>query len=76
MYLQVFLVYLALLDNGAHSFIFAPKDPFGPIEPVTVRTGMGDITGRTVRSTFYGTTGKVKAFLGIPYAEPPVGTRR
>ena len=78
MFLQVFLVglYFAFLNDVAHSFIFAPKDPLGPIEPVTARTQMGDITGRTIKTTFYGTTGKVKAFLGIPYAEPPTGTRR
>ncbi|KAH6930979.1 hypothetical protein HPB50_021161 [Hyalomma asiaticum] len=37
-----------------------------------VRTTCGDVRG-TIRST---TTGSVIAYLGIPFAEPPVGKRR
>ena len=78
MYLKLYIIGLciAFFDDVVHSFIFPQKDPVGAIEPVTVHTHLGDITGRTVKTTFYGTTGKVNAFLGIPYAEPPTGTRR
>ncbi|WP_405718515.1 carboxylesterase family protein [Streptomyces sp. NBC_01537] len=39
-----------------------------PGEPVTVRAPAGTVTGRR--------TGRVRRFLGIPYAETPTGARR
>jgi len=39
-------------------------------ESLTVKTEQGKVHGKTIND------GKVKAFLGLPYAAPPVGDRR
>ena len=43
---------------------------------VTVTTGIDAIMGKTENVSFAGTPLVVTQFLGIPYAEPPVGARR
>ena len=45
-------------------------------EDVTVQTSLGNITGEAERQTFAGSTFETINFLGIPYAEPPIGTLR
>lgn len=39
-------------------------------DPLTVKTAQGKVHGKTINN------GKVRAFLGIPYAAPPVGDLR
>jgi para-nitrobenzyl esterase len=39
-------------------------------DPLTVKTDQGKVHGKTIND------GKVKAFLGLPYAAPPVGDMR
>jgi len=39
-------------------------------DPLTVTTAQGKLQGKTINE------GKVKAFLGVPYAQPPVGDLR
>ncbi len=39
-------------------------------DPLTVKTDQGKVQGKTIND------GKVKAFLGLPYAAPPVGDLR
>ena len=39
-------------------------------DPLTVKTALGKVHGKTINE------GKVKAFLGLPYAAPPVGDLR
>ncbi len=39
-------------------------------DPLTVKTALGKIHGKTIND------GKVRAFLGLPYAAPPVGELR
>ena len=39
-------------------------------DSLTVKTEQGKVTGKTIND------GKVKAFLGLPYAAPPVGDLR
>ncbi len=39
-------------------------------DPLTVKTELGKVHGKTINE------GKVKAFLGLPYAAPPVGDLR
>jgi para-nitrobenzyl esterase len=39
-------------------------------DPLTVKTAQGRVHGKTINE------GKVKAFLGLPYAAPPVGDLR
>ena len=39
-------------------------------DPLTVKTAQGKVHGKTIND------GKVKAFLGLPYAAPPVGELR
>jgi len=39
-------------------------------DPLTVKTEQGKVKGKTIND------GKVRAFLGLPYAEPPVGDLR
>ena len=39
-------------------------------DPLTIKTMQGKIHGKTIND------GKVKAFLGLPYAAPPVGGLR
>ena len=45
-------------------------------EDITVSTTLGNITGETEEDIFDGATIKVIKFLGIPYAEPPIGSLR
>ena len=45
-------------------------------ENVTVRTNIGTITGQVEDVSFDGIPLKVNTFLGIPFAEPPVGRLR
>ena len=49
---------------------------FAYSENVTVRTNVGTITGQVEDVSFDGTPLKVNTFLGIPFAEPPVGRLR
>jgi len=42
----------------------------GRTDPLIVRTDQGRVNGKTING------GQVRAFLGIPYAEPPVGNLR
>jgi para-nitrobenzyl esterase len=42
----------------------------GYADPLTVKTAQGEVHGKTINE------GQVKAFLGIPYAAPPVGNLR
>jgi para-nitrobenzyl esterase len=39
-------------------------------DSLTVKTEKGKVTGKTIND------GKVKAFLGLPYAAPPIGDLR
>ena len=39
-------------------------------DPLTVKTDQGKVHGKTIND------GKVKAYLGLPYAAPPVGEMR
>jgi para-nitrobenzyl esterase len=41
-----------------------------PADPLKVKTAQGKVQGKTIND------GKVKAFLGLPYAAPPVGDLR
>ena len=43
---------------------------------VKVHTNLGDILGKVKTVTFDGNSYSVQEFLGIPYAEPPVGNSR
>lgn len=43
---------------------------------ISIHTRFGTITGTTVHTSINGFSGKVNAFRGIPYAEPPTGDRR
>ena len=45
-------------------------------EDVTVQTSLGNITGSTEMVTFDGSTFGITTFLGIPFAEPPIGPLR
>ena len=43
---------------------------------VTIRTSIGTIIGKIKYSTFDGKKYQVEEFLGIPYAEAPIGNNR
>lgn len=43
---------------------------------VSVHSAAGNIIGVVKSSTFNSTTYRINTFLGIPYAEPPVGSLR
>ncbi|MEW8547641.1 MAG: carboxylesterase family protein [Candidatus Thiodiazotropha sp.] len=45
-------------------------------EDVTVVTSLGNIIGEVETLTFDGTQFNITKFLGIPFAEPPTGSRR
>lgn len=45
-------------------------------QDVQINTDVGTIVGEIATVDFNGTTYKYKQFLGIPYAEPPVGEKR
>src|ERR1700728_866833 len=53
---------LAVVGLGISSAAYA--------DSLTVKTELGKVQGKTI------TDGKVKAFLGLPYAAPPVGDMR
>ena len=42
--------------------------PFAHADSLTVKTEQGKVHGKTIND------GKVEAFLGLPYAAPPVGS--
>lgn len=44
--------------------------PMAHADPLTVKTAQGKVQGKTING------GKVRAFLGLPYAAPPVGQLR
>lgn len=50
--------------------------PLPPNEIISVQTPVGEIKGCEEELTFMDKTAKVNKFLGIPYAEPPVGDLR
>ena len=41
-----------------------------PADSLKVKTASGEVQGKTINS------GKVRAFLGLPYAAPPIGDLR
>jgi carboxylesterase type B len=43
---------------------------------IQVNTKAGEIHGFVQKTTFQNQTGSVVTFLGIPYAQPPIGTLR
>src|SRR5580693_2077866 len=43
---------------------------FAQADPLTVKTVQGKVKGKTIND------GKVRAFLGLPYAAPPIGDLR
>ena len=45
-------------------------------DEVTVVTSLGNITGETEKAMFAGSAVDVTKFLGIPFAEPPIGSLR
>ena len=51
-------------------------DSSSPINIVSVHTNVGEIQGRVESVNFAGQYYQVKEFLGIPFAEPPVGNNR
>jgi para-nitrobenzyl esterase len=56
----------ALAVAGLAAGLGAP----GHADPLTVKTAQGKVHGKSIND------GKVKAFLGLPYAAPPVGDLR
>ena len=55
-----------LLATGLMMFVSAKSYA----DPLTVKTAQGKVHGKTIND------GKVKAFLGLPYAAPPIGDLR
>ncbi|KAL4235493.1 Neuroligin-2 [Mactra antiquata] len=43
---------------------------------ITVKTELGELIGENVQATFQGETLTVDRYLGVPYAQPPVGELR
>ena len=60
--IQAFCALAAVAALGLSSVALA--------DPLTVKTDLGKVHGKTIND------GKVKAFLGLPYAAPPVGDLR
>ena len=69
-HIATFLVFLAQLSL-ARGFLFD-----GAFDVVTVTAPVGEIHGKIEQIDFDGKQHNVKEFLGIPYAEPPIGNRR
>ena len=51
-------------------------DPLDNSRNVTIHTSIGTIVGKLKYSAFDGNKFQVKTFLGIPYAEAPIGNNR
>lgn len=71
--LQLLVIVLPLQIAGG---IFIGGRPVTPAKPVKVQTKIGEIIGYLETITFDGDTYNVQEFLGIPYAEAPVGNNR
>lgn len=61
---------------GLSVFVFVYAIGLVVCEQATVHTKLGTMLGTMVETSFNGKIGKVSRFLGIPYAEPPTGSRR
>ena len=59
---------LALRASAVAAFVVFSV--FAHADTLTIKTGQGKVRGKTIND------GKVKAWLGIPYAAPPVGDQR
>ena len=66
---SVILLHIVCIHGILLDGIYIPK-------PLTVRTGVGEIYGKVKIVTFDGQHYQLQEFLGIPYAEPPVGVNR
>ena len=64
-----------LLIFTTHGCLSA-RSAFDPSRTVTVKTPVGEIVGKVETIKFDGVSYDVTEFLGIPYAEPPVGANR
>ena len=64
-----------LLIFTTHGCLSA-RSAFDPSRTVTVKTPVGEIVGKVETIKFDGDSYDVTEFLGIPYAEPPVGANR
>ena len=60
--------FLVMCGLSALSLLALPLLAHG--DSLTVKTDKGKVHGKTINE------GKVKAFLGLPYAAPPVGDLR
>ena len=72
---KLYLLVLVLPFQIAGGF-FIGGLPVIPAKPVRVQTKVGEIIGRSKTITFDGDSYNVQEFLGIPYAEAPVGNNR
>lgn len=75
----MFLLHLCLISIieilGTDGLFLAGR-PIRHPRSVTVQAPVGEITGKLETVTFDGNQYNVTEFLGIPYAEPPVGKNR
>ena len=67
-------LFLTLLCAYCTSGFFFDGEPLPKV--ATVQTPVGHIHGQEENVNFNGNYYKVKTFLGIPYAEPPLGNNR
>ena len=71
--LRFLLIFLQFqINNG----LFTSRHPVPVVKPVRVQAPAGVIVGRFETISFDGQTYNISKFLGIPYAEPPVGGNR
>ena len=75
-YITMCLLYLLLLNIHISHGILLGGDFVNIPSYVNVHSPVGDIIGKVVDTQFDGKRYQVKEFLGIPYAEPPVGDNR
>ena len=71
--LQLIIILLKIFNTNG---FFWDGRPFIQPRTVSVQTPVGEITGKIETITFDGKQYTVTEFLGIPYAEPPVGENR
>jgi carboxylesterase type B len=70
--IRVAFLFFALTAGGS---LAAPAQK-PPCTTTTVQTSSGPVCGRTLTATITGTGFTASAYLGIPYAAPPVGALR
>ena len=71
----LYILFIFMQCQCLFGFLFLDEHSGGSVH-INVQTNVGEVVGKLTESHFEGKRYKIREFLGVPYAEPPVGDKR